>query len=106
MEPFRYRLDRLALNCLHLKSIRPEHFEQPAPDQPWRLTRPGMGVLVEAFEKDLATQRRGEPGTFRQLLVAQINLVEAWAVGDAEFRLYPTLGAETKTKNGGRAAVA
>lgn len=91
MEPFRFRLDRLALNCLHLRSIRPEHFEQPAPDQPWRLTRPGMAVLVEAFEKDLATRRRGEPGTFRQLLVAQVNLVERWAVNDEEFRLYPLL---------------
>ena len=98
MEPFRYRLDRLVLNCLHLRSIRPEHFEQPAPDQPWRLTRPGMATLVEAFEKDLATQRRGEPGTFRQLLVAQVNLVEAWAVGDAEFRLYPLVGAVPGTK--------
>ena len=91
MEPFRYRLDRLAINCLHLRSIRPEHFEQPAPNQPWRLTKAGMAALVEAFEKDLATQRRGEPGTFRQLLIAQVSYVEQWAVADAEFRLYPLL---------------
>lgn len=92
MEPFRYRLDRLVVNCVHLRIVRPEHFEQPASDQPWRLTKAGMTQLVEAFEKDLATQRRGEPGTFRQLLVAQVNLVQKWAEAGAEFRLYPLLG--------------
>ncbi len=89
MEPFRYRLDRLVINSLHLRSIRPEHFEQPAPDQPWRMTKQGMSSIVELFERDLATQRRGDAGTFRQLLVAQVNFVEQWAVANADFRLYP-----------------
>lgn len=92
MEPFRCRLDRMVLNCLHLRSLKPEHLEQPAPDQPWRLAQPGMAVLVQAFERELATQRHGEPGTLRQLLVGQVNLVEIWALGEGAFRVYPLLG--------------
>ncbi len=91
MEPFRCRLDRLIINSLHLRIIRPEHLEQPAPNHPWRLSKPGMAALVEAFEKDLATQRRSDPGTFRQILVAQVNLLERWAVADAPFLIYPLL---------------
>ena len=91
IEPFRFRMDRLVLNCLHLRSLRPEHCEQLEAGKPWRLAREGMAVLVEAFEKDLATQRRGEPGSLRQILVAQVNLLEKWAMTDGDLQIYPLL---------------
>lgn len=92
VEPFRARVDRMVLLALHRREVQLQQLTPPQDGAPgWRLGREAMGALAEAFERELATQRAGDPGSWLELLIAQVRLVESWACDGHQLRLYGLL---------------
>jgi CRISPR-associated endonuclease Cas1 len=82
-EPFRCRMDRLALKLLNRKEITVESFEQKE-NGAWRLTGAGVGIVIEAFEREEEARLAGEPSTFGQLLAGQVHAMREWVEGKAD----------------------
>ena len=77
-EPFRARTDRFVMKTMNRRMIRPEHFH--CDGGRYSLTSKAVGIFLEAFEKEQQTRLRGDGGTLKQLLVAQVQAVRMWAV--------------------------
>ncbi|MCI5139397.1 MAG: hypothetical protein D3922_13525 [Candidatus Electrothrix sp. AR1] len=83
-------MDRMVLRMLNLLIIQAEDFEELAPcdthgdrinqDGP-RLNRQASGRFIDYFERELSLRLTNEPGTLKQLLVAQVGAVAGWAQG-------------------------
>jgi CRISPR-associated protein Cas1 len=86
-EPFRCRMDRLALKLLNRKELIAEGFEN-VEGRGWRLTSKAVGVVIEAFEREEQVRLAGEPSTFGQLLAGQIQAFRNWVEGRAETPAY------------------
>lgn len=83
-EPFRCRMDRLALKLINRQEITADGFEQPQPESGrWRLTGDAVGVVIEAFEREEEVRLVGEPSTLTQLLAGQVLAIRQWAEGQA-----------------------
>ena len=88
-EMFRCRMDRMVLRMLNLRIIQAEDFEETAPrdnqgdrgNQGPRLNRQASGRFIDYFERELSLRLTNEPGTLKQLLVAQVGAVAGWAQG-------------------------
>jgi CRISPR-associated protein Cas1 len=87
VEPFRCRMDRMVLKLINLKMIKVSdfYFDQK---YGWRLKPDGVGVFLDAFERELDTRRSGDAGTLKQLLYAQVKVVAKWVDGEAELIFY------------------
>jgi CRISPR-associated protein Cas1 len=83
-EPFRARMDRFVLRCVNIGVIKQEHFKQPDQEQRYWLTHEGQGRFIEAFERELQKKYAGDPGTLRQLLLAQVEALRLWAGGEKQ----------------------
>ena len=80
-EMFRYRMDRMVIRMINLRIIRETDFEE-APEGGKKLNREAAGRFLNYFARELALRLAAEPGTLKQLLVAQAGVVERWASGD------------------------
>ncbi|MCI5224952.1 MAG: CRISPR-associated endonuclease Cas1, partial [Candidatus Electrothrix sp. AR4] len=84
-ELFRCRMDRMVLRMLNLRIIQVEDFEEAAPHDNQsnqggpRLNRQAAGRFIDYFERELSLRLTNEPGTLKQLLVAQVGAVARWA---------------------------
>ena len=95
-EMFRCRMDRMVLRMLNLRIIQAEDFEEAAPpdnqgdrgNQGPRLNRQASGRFIDYFERELSLRLTNEPGTLKQLLVAQVGAVAGWAQGKQRLILY------------------
>ncbi len=85
-EMFRCRMDRMVLRMLNLRIIQAKDFEGGAETDlshdnqggP-RLNRQASGRFIEYFERELSLRLTNEPGTLKQLLVAQVGVIARWA---------------------------
>lgn len=81
-EMFRCRMDRMVLRMLNLRIIQAEDFEEDAAHENrsgLRLNREASGRFIDYFERELSLRLTGEPGTLKQLLVAQVSVIACWA---------------------------
>ena len=85
-EPFRARMDQMAVRLVNQGLVRPEHVIFQG--ERWRLEKVGFSIIFEAFEREMDTRRRGEQETLRGTLMTQIAIVHAWACHDAPIRIY------------------
>ena len=76
-EPFRHRLDQLALKLVNQGVVRPEHFSWTG--QHWYLEKEGYAALVRGFERLLDTRFSGETLTIRRGLSRQVDAIRFWA---------------------------
>ncbi|HEY5481566.1 MAG TPA: CRISPR-associated endonuclease Cas1 [Verrucomicrobiae bacterium] len=86
-EPFRARMDRFVLKLVNLGSIQEKDF-QKLDDGRFFLESAAMGRFLEAFEQEMKTRLRSEPGNLEQLLLGQVYAVEGWVKGTEELRFY------------------
>ena len=81
-EPFRCRMDRLALKLINRQELTADGFETMETESGrWRLTRDAVGVVIEAFEREEEVRLVGEPSTLSQLLAGQVLAIRQWAEG-------------------------
>lgn len=85
-EPFRARMDQMAVRLVNQGIVQPEHIIFQG--ERWRLEKVGFSIIFEAFEREMDTRRRGEQETLRGVLTTQIAIVQAWACHDAPLRIY------------------
>lgn len=76
-EPFRCRIDRLALKLINRQEITGAHFETKG-NAKWRLTSAAVGIVIEAFEREEEVRLAGEPSTLAQLLSGQVLAIRHW----------------------------
>lgn len=86
-EPFRYRMDRLVITLINLKIITKDDFSWDR-SQGYRLQGDAIGTFLERFEREMDTERSGERGTLRQLLIAQVQNVRHWVERDEKLAFY------------------
>jgi len=79
-EPFRCRMERMAVRLVNRGEVRPEDYEY-APGTGYRFTRQAAGKLLERFEREMATRLADDPGTWGELVMAQTKVVLDWAQG-------------------------
>ncbi|WP_462327265.1 CRISPR-associated endonuclease Cas1 [Desulfobaculum sp.] len=79
-EPFRFRMDRLALRMVNKQEIRRDDFECSKAGR-HRLTRRGFAKVVEAFERERCVQMALDDHTLGDLLAAQVGAVKRWVSG-------------------------
>ncbi len=84
-EPFRHRLDQLAVGLVKQGVARPEHFSWTG--ERWRLEKEGYAALVRGFERLLDTRFSGESLTIRRGLMRQVEAVRLWACREMPLRL-------------------
>ncbi len=89
-EPFRARMDRLAIRLLNRRMLRGEHFLcAPLYNHTWSLSREGLGIVLEAFARELELRLSGDGGSLVQLLVAQVQALRLWVLDESmEFAVY------------------
>lgn len=82
-EPFRARMDRFAVRLLNRRMLRSEHFLfSPLYNNTWSLTREGVGIVLEAFSRELQLRLGGDGGSLLQLLVAQVQALRLWVLDE------------------------
>jgi CRISPR-associated protein Cas1 len=81
-EPFRCRMDRLALKLINRREIVEGSFDEK--DGRWRLNPKATGVLIEAFEREEQVRLAREAATLGELLSAQVLALRRWVEGDDE----------------------
>ncbi|MEL7638059.1 MAG: CRISPR-associated endonuclease Cas1 [Solidesulfovibrio sp.] len=86
-EPFRCRMDRMAVKLVNRGEIRLDDFEG-APGTGYRLRREAVGRLLERFERELATRLSSDDGTWGELLLAQTRVIFDWARGFGSLSFY------------------
>jgi len=79
-EPFRCRMERMAVRLVNRGEVRPEDYEY-ASGTGYRFTRPAAGKLLERFEREMSTRLSDDPGTWGELVMAQTKVVLDWAQG-------------------------
>jgi CRISPR-associated protein Cas1 len=79
-EPFRARMDRLALRLVNLSIIKPEDFDLN--EERFYLKPDALALCLENFEKEMESRLASEHGSLRQLLLAQVECIEKWVAGD------------------------
>lgn len=94
-EPFRFRMDRLALRMVNKREILPEDFDRSKAGR-YRLTRGGFAKVVEAFERERRVQMAQDSRALGDLLASQVAAVARWVGGD-ELELYRS-GSTMKTR--------
>ena len=77
-EPFRARLDRLALKLVNQLKL-PAGDCQPGPQGQWRFNSAAWSTIVRAFETELDCQRAGDPTTWRRMIDWQVEALRLWA---------------------------
>ncbi|MCI5132163.1 MAG: hypothetical protein D3904_11740, partial [Candidatus Electrothrix sp. EH2] len=77
-EMFRFRMDRMVLRMLNLRISQAGDFEEDEQGGV-RLKREASGRFIDYFERELSLRLTGEPGTLKQLLVAQVGVIAGWA---------------------------
>ncbi|WP_446011575.1 CRISPR-associated endonuclease Cas1 [Candidatus Electrothrix sp.] len=77
-EMFRCRMDRMVLRMLNLRLIQAGDFEEDEQGGV-RLNREASGRFIDYFERELSLCLTGEPGTLKQLLLAQVSVIARWA---------------------------
>ena len=91
-EPFRNRLGRLAVKVVNLGQVSADQVA-PGADGRYLLGRPAMAKVVQAFEREMSVRLAGDPGTWGDLLHAQVQAVVEWAVDNRRLALYQPPGA-------------
>lgn len=87
-EPFRPRLERLVLRIVNHRILTANDFTLSG-DGRWSLRGAGAAHVFEAFEKEMQTRRTRDPGTWRQIIVAQVDAVRDWVEQpDSPLRVY------------------
>lgn len=82
-EPFRARMDRFAVRLLNRRMLRSEHFLfSPLYNNTWSLSREGVGIVLEAFSRELQLRLGGDGGSLLQLLVAQVQALRMWVLDE------------------------
>lgn len=79
-EPFRCRIDRFLVRLVNRRQFQPTDFEDT--DGRWTLRNDAVGRFLEAFEEEQYRQFRFDPGTFKDLLHAQVLCVKRWVEHD------------------------
>ena len=92
-EPFRCRMDRLALKLLNRGEITARDFY--VENGAWKIGD-GISTIIEGFEREEEVRLVGEPGTLAQLLAAQVRALRSWASGDAVQPAFFDVGSLTK----------
>jgi len=98
-EMFRYRMDRMLIRMINLRMIKEDDFEDTSEGGP-KLNRAAASRFLNYFARELSLQLTNEPGTLKQLLVAQTGVVARWATGDDKlifFNLRTAMPAKRKT---------
>ncbi|MEZ0296522.1 MAG: CRISPR-associated endonuclease Cas1 [Candidatus Methylacidiphilales bacterium] len=89
-EPFRARLERLAVRLANLKIIRQEHaFQQP--DQTWSWTQEGWRTVIHEFETELDRRRGKAPVTWRTAIHYRVDALKLWVSNAEERQPWPEL---------------
>lgn len=84
-EPFRHRVEQLALNLVNQNVIRPEHFRREG--ERLFMEREGYARLLRAFERLLATRFAGESLATGQGMTRLVRDVRRWAILGMPLRL-------------------
>ena len=85
-EPFRCRMDRMVVKLINRKVIKKDDFHRT--HRGYKLEGAAVGRFLEAFERELSIQLRGDGGTLKQLLVAQVRIFLHWVNGQGELYFY------------------
>lgn len=80
-EMFRYRMDRMLIRMINLRIIKEDDFED-VPEGGQKLNRAAAARFLNYFSRELSLRLTNEPGTLKQLLVAQVGVVARWATGN------------------------
>ena len=102
-EMFRYRMDRMLIRMINLRIIRETDFED-VPEGGQKLNREAAGRFLNYFSRELSLRLTNEPGTLKQLLVAQVAVVARWAAGNDKlifFNLRAAMPVRRKTGKDG-----
>ena len=100
-EPFRCRMDRLALKLINRQELKEASFEQDEQGH-WRLSSDAVGIVIEAFEREEEVRLAGEPATLAQLLCGQVLAIRQWAERSASapaFFSIEALAPQRKSQN-------
>lgn len=93
-EMFRCRMDRMVLRLLNLRIIQAGDFEQDERGGV-RLNRQAAGRFIDYFERELSLRLISDPGTLKQLLVAQVSAIARWATGKQRLLFYNQRSAQS-----------
>jgi hypothetical protein len=90
-EPFRARMDRLVVKLINLKVIKRTDFVVDDKTGGYRLNSDdAVPRFLEAFERECAVRMRGDGGTLKQLMVAQVQVLLSWVEEKGELFFYQT----------------
>lgn len=86
-EPFRARVDQLAVKLINRNEIQEGHFTET--DHGWKLSSDGFRVCLQAFSREEQVRLARDLSNWGQLISAQIESVREWVDGAGEFpRIY------------------
>ena len=84
-EPFRARIERLAVRLVNIGILKPAHTEKH-PDGSWSWSPDGWRQIIAEFETELDRRRGKDPITWRTQVQHLVEAIRLWAL-DPERRL-------------------
>jgi len=84
-EPFRARIERLAVRLVNIGILKPAHTEKH-PDGSWSWSPDGWRQIIAEFESELDRRRGKDPITWRTQVQHLVEAIRLWAL-DPERRL-------------------
>jgi CRISPR/Cas system-associated endonuclease Cas1 len=86
-EPFRCRIDRFIVKAINRSILQEKHFEI-GDNGKFSMTGTGVGLYLEAFEREMGVRLAGDGGTLGQLLAAQVRALRSWVEGKFPLHFY------------------
>ncbi len=75
-EPFRARMDRLAVKLINYRTVKEEDAQET--EGRWFLSSAAFGAILEAFAREENVRLAGEKATLGRQLIAQVHSIRDW----------------------------